>query len=1022
MEHADWSIDNFIWQNPEIQNENAEDPCAGMIPFQSTDVALKGIKDQSYFYRLLNGNWKFAWYERYDLAPTDFFETAYDVSGWNEIRVPLNWQMDGYDIPQYLNIAYPFPVDPPYVPYENPAGLYVRDFSVPEIWDDKNIFINFEGVNSCFFLWVNGKYIGYSQGSHLPGTFNITDAVCIGENRLAVKVLKWCDGSYLESQDFFRLSGIFRDVYLSARNKTYLKDIFISTDLSKDYSNADVKIEFSFNLELDNNAVLEIFDPENINIMKKEITKGRHDYKFNINIEKAIKWTAETPYLYTLVVTSGNESVPMKFGIRKIEVADDGALLINGVPIKLKGVNRHDTHPDLGHYTPDEHMITDLMQMKRHNINAIRTSHYPNTPEFLNLCDKSGFYVIDETDLETHGMIVGEHTYFTENPKWESAFLDRMKRMVERDKNHPCIIMWSLGNEAFFGTNHVSMANWAKSRDKSRLIHYEGVFSGNYIDSKKNDECVDVVSRMYPETGWCDDYCRLRQDKRPLFLCEYSHAMGVGPGDLKEYWDLIYRYPNFIGGCVWEWCDHAIRQKTADGREFFVYGGYFGDIPNDGNFCCDGLTFPDRQAHTGLLEYKKIIQPIKTEAVDLTNGTIKITNLYDFTDLENYEMKWEITREGEAVLVERVQNLIAKPHESEIIVLDYKYAIPQSDNAEYYLNIFFIQKFATDWEAAGYEIAFEQFKLPVEMIASQAAVLKTTIDVDEIEEKFRIRGANFEYIFNPEKGFFESIKIDGIQMLERLSEFSTWRAPVDNDRNIKWMWRDQGLDKAYTYVYKCGISEKSDNAVTIELSCAHGAKTKEPVFKADVSYTVYWNGEVAVNISADVNKKLTSLPRFGLEFRMPEGNEHLRYFGMGPGENYIDMCRSSKMGLYESTVDEQYVPYIKPQETGNHTEVSWFCVYDDNGRGVIFTKKNGKMNLSALHYTAEDLDNADLTIHLKRRPETIIHVDYRQTGIGSNSCGPELAEIYEFNQKHIDFAFSFKPAGDLFNAHLINSR
>jgi beta-galactosidase len=1006
MNGTDWSIDNLIWQNPQILHENREEATAAFIPYQSQQFALKGIKGGSAFYRLLNGNWKFAWFNRYDAAPENFSAADFDVSKWDEIQVPLNWQMCGYDIPQYSNLNYPFPVDPPYVPTENPAGLYVRAFSVPEIWDGKEIFLNFEGVNSCFSVWVNGKYIGYSQGSHLPSSFNITDAATKGENRLAVKVLKWCDGSYLEDQDFYRLSGIFRDVYLLARDKTHLKDIFINTDLDRKYKDAVVSAELSFNTQLCTDAEFSILNSDNVCIAKKSISKGQSKYQVEFLIENAEKWTAETPLLYKAVLTHENETIAVAFGVRKIEAAENGALLINGVAVKLKGVNRHDSHPDLGHYTPVEHMHKDLMQMKRHNINTIRTSHYPNTPEFLNLCDKYGFYVIDETDLETHGIYVIENTFLTDSPEWQSAYLDRIQRMVERDKNHACVIMWSMGNESFMGKNHIAMINWAKSRDRSRLIHYEGASQHCFEEDGRDNNCVDVVSRMYPPAAWCEEYCESGKDTRPYFLCEYSHAMGVGPGNLKEYWDLIYKYPNFIGGCIWEWCDHSVRQKTADGKDFFVYGGYFGDMPNDGNFCCDGLNFPDRQAHTGLLEYKKIIQPVRVEPVDLTNGCLKITNLYDFTSLLSLEMNWKIERDGKIFSQGRVSDLNIGAHESGTLTLGY--GVPPSDCAEYYLTLSFVQKFDTAWEPYGFETAFEQFKLPVKLSVPTNKPSIAPIHVEEVSGNVKISGENFEYFFSPSDGCFESIKLGGVQMLAGLPKFSVWRAPTDNDRNIQIKWREQLLDNAFTRVYKCEMAERTETSVTIKVSLALGGKAVEPALKAEVSYTVYGNGEVAVDCSANIRENLMDIPRFGMEFQLPNGNENLKYFGMGPHENYADMFHSAKMGLYTSTVDDQYTPYIMPQETGNHTCVKWVCVSDISGRGIVF-KSNGSMNFSALHYTAEDLDKANLVTELRRRAETIVHIDYKQTGIGSNSCGPKLDEHYAFNEKHLDFSFSFKP-------------
>jgi beta-galactosidase len=1011
MKENDWTIDDLIWQNPAILHQNRENPSTHFIPYHSEDSASKGTKEESEFYQLLNGEWKFSWYDRYDKAPENFFEKDYDVSGWDNIKVPISWQMCGYDIPQYLINKYPFPVDPPYVPTENPAGLYVLEFDISQAWNDKEIYITFEGVDSCFFIWINGKYVGYSQGSHMPSKFNITDFVCKGKNKIAVKVLKWCDGSYLEDQDCFRLSGIFRDVYLLARDKNHLEDSFISSELDDKYKDAIVSLKFVFNNNLSDDAELRIFDPKGICIEQKVFSKGKKEYEFHISINDAEKWTAETPNIYTAIVKNETEFISLEFGIRRIELGENSELLINGVEVNLKGVNRHDSHPDFGHYTPLDHMIEDLMIMKRYNINTIRTSHYPNAPEFLQLCDKYGFYIVDEADLETHGMmLIDNEGCLTNNPEWTEAYLDRMQRMVERDKNHPCIIMWSLGNESYIGANHVAMSDWTKCRDNSRLIHYEGTTLGRYEDEFDDDACVDVVSRMYPPLQWCEDYCNSKKDSRPLFMCEYSHAKGVGPGDLKDYWDLVYKYPNFIGGCVWEWCDLALHQKTKNGKDFFAYGGYFGDIPNNGHFCCDGLNFPDRKPHTGLLEYKKVIQPVRVEAVDLKNGTIKIKNLYDFSNFSSLEIKWVIERDGKIVLQGREEKLEIEPHKTAEI--KFEYDIPESDSAEYYLNISFVQKYDTDWEAAGYEVAFEQFKLPVELIVPVCEKLISILNVTESEDKIIIIGENFEYIFDSSEGIFESIKLDGVQMIAALPKFSIWRGPIDNDRKIKDAWRAAGLDTAFTRVYSCKIKGKSDTSIKISISCAHGGKSAEPAFKAEVIYTVYGTGEVEVDIKADVLEKLIHVPRFGMEFCLPEGNEMIQYFGMGPQENYIDMCQSAKMGLYSSTVDEQYHPYIMPQETGNHTNVKWAYVYEASGRGIMFKSHEssvGSMNFSALHYTPEDLDKATQIIELDRRPETIVHIDYKQTGIGSGACGHPLSKKYEFNEKHIDFTFSFKP-------------
>ena len=1004
MSISDFSVDSFDWQNPAVLARNREKPAVPVIPYSSGETALGGIKGQSPYYRLLDGDWAFAYYDRYDRVPREFYESGFDVSGWDTLQVPANWQMFGYDVPQYTNAAYPIPVDPPYVPAENPAGLYVREFTRPASWEGKEIFLHFEGVNSCFYVWVNGRMIGYSQGSHLPSRFNVTDAVAPGRNRLAVMVLKWCDGTYLEDQDFYRLSGIFRDVYLVARDRQHIRDVFVKAEPDETYRTAVVRAEIELSRPEGADIACRIIGPAGRTAAQAVVRAQGGSAVCEVALSDVRAWTAETPYLYTLLLSLGNEIVPVPFGVRKIEVAPDGALLINGAAVKLRGVNRHDSHPDLGHYTPVEHIKRDLMQMKRHNINTIRTSHYPNTPEFLSLCDRYGFYVVDETDLETHGIAVKSETALTDDPAWRDAYLDRVQRMVERDKNHPCVIFWSMGNESFMGRNHIAMAQWTKRRDPGRLVHYEAAFRG-CLEDGKDSRCFDVVSRMYPSVDWCREYCESDGDMRPLFLCEYSHAMGVGPGDLKEYWDAVYRYPRFIGGCVWEWCDHAVRRKTPDGKKFFVYGGYFGETPNSGNFCCDGLNYPDRQAHTGLKEYKKVIQPVRIEAEDLACGRLRVTNRYDFSDLSNLELTWKISREGETLRQGR-REVSARPHES--VPVDLAYSLPEAGCGECYLDVSFVQKYDTDWEPAGYEVAFEQFQLPVPAVALEQPDAYGPVEIAQEGGRLRITGENFSYVFGTASGSFERLKMGGVEMLAAMPKLSVWRAPTDNDRNIQAAWRKEGLDSAFTRVYSCWVDEPSGDRVSIYVSCAHGGKSVEPALRARIVYTVFGNGEVRVETQADVRENLIHLPRFGFEFAMPAGNEYLQYFGMGPQENYTDMCRSARMGRYRSTVDAQYEPYIKPQETGNHTGVRWAAVYDNSGRGLVF-KGADRFHFSALHYTPEDLDRAKYTRDLTRRDETVVHIDYRQDGIGSNSCGPALNPAYAFDGKHFAFRFAFRP-------------
>ena len=1007
METGRWSVQSLVWQNPAILQQNREEPSACLIPFDTAENALEGVAGYSPYYRLLNGDWRFAYFDRFDKAPAGFEAREYDVSGWDTIPVPRCWQLCGYDKPHYTNVNYPFPVDPPYVPDENPTGIYARSFTLPESWSGREIFLHFGGVSSCFFVWVNGEYIGYSKGSHLPAAFNITKAAVPGENRLAVQALKWCDGSYLEDQDFFRYSGIFRDVYLLARGPVHVHDAQVRTTLDGTYCDARAELAVSFAGGEPEGAEARFYDPDGALLATFSLGRGA-DGSFGCvcPIPGARKWTAETPALYTAVILVGGEAVPVEFGVRKIEVAANGALLINGVAVKLRGVNRHDSHPDFGYYTPVEHMKRDLMQMKRHNINAIRTSHYPNAPEFLRLCDRYGFYVVDEADLETHGIEVKDKFCLTNNPDWTEAYLDRARRMVERDKNHPCVIFWSLGNESFMGKNHLEMAKWIKARDPERLVHYEGAYAGEQEPDGRDNRCIDVVSRMYPSPAWCEEYCSSEKDARPLFLCEYSHAMGVGPGDLAAYWALMEKYPKFIGGCVWEWCDHAVRRKTADGREYFAYGGCFGDWPNDGYFCCDGLNFPDRQAHTGLLELKAVLQPVHAEAVDLCAGRIRLTNRYDFIGLGHLALEWRVERDGSTIRQGRAALPDVPAHGSTEMTLPISF--PERDSAEYFLNLSFVQVADTAWEPAGYEAAFAQFRLPVAFELPKPLLRRQKLVVSRDGDGFIVRGEDFSYRFACALGGFVSAQVGGVEVFARAPKFSVWRAPVDNDMHIHAGWRQQQLDHAFTRVYESAPISQTDDAAVFSVRFAHGGPAVEPALRAQAVYTVTAGGDVRVDIRADVRENLPSLPRFGMEFQLPEGFENLLYFGMGPHENYADMHQSARMGLFRSTVDAQYTPYIRPQETGSHTGTRWVCVSDNAARGVLF-RAGTPFSFSALHYTAEDLDAARLTADLTRRPETVLHVDYAQNGIGSNSCGPALDERFALIAKRIEFSYAFRP-------------
>ncbi|NLC68517.1 MAG: DUF4981 domain-containing protein, partial [Clostridiaceae bacterium] len=762
------------WEDPGVLHVNREKPRAYYIPYADARTASSNKRGKSPFYQTLNGSWKFKYYKSVKLVEDGFFGKDADVNTWDDLIVPSCWQVKGYDQCHYTNVNYPFTCDPPHVPGENPAGVYVREFNISSSWENKEKYIVFEGVNSCFYLWVNGVFAGYSQGSRVPAEFNITPYISAGRNRIAVMVLKWCDGSYLEDQDVWRFSGIFRDVYLLARDKQHIRDVFIKQEFSKDFKKATVKCEINIKAGAEDDIgdvkediyKAEVFKEEvredilKEEVIKEEIEKIRAELvdnkgmriaglvksaegnRFNdhsigcanavienavveFEIDNPVLWNAENPYLYRLFIHYGEEVLLFYVGLRKIEIKD-GVFMINGRAVKLKGVNRHDSHLELGQTVPLNHMVRDLMIMKRHNINAIRTSHYPNDPRFLDLCDYYGFYVVDEADLECHGVQrAGDFHMLSKDPVWEEAFVDRVRRMVERDKTHACVVMWSLGNESGYDINHIAMARWTKSRDESRPVHYEGaasIYRGN-----PDTRFIDVESRMYPHVEFVEQYALNEENKKPLFLCEYSHAMGNGPGDLKDYWDIIYKYPRLMGGCVWEWCDHAIKSLTRDGREYYAYGGDFGDEPNDGNFCMDGLVYPDRRPHTGLLELKKVIAPVKIEAYDLERGLIKVTNLYDFKDLSGITLAWKVERNGETIKQGEIYDLAIGPQQSAIIELPCYQLDVDIDSINgngffgsvedlYYLTVSCLQKFDTPWAKKGYEITFEQLKMDLQQL------------------------------------------------------------------------------------------------------------------------------------------------------------------------------------------------------------------------------------------------------------------------------------------------------------------
>ena len=1017
------------WENPGLLSRNREPAHATLTPYPSVQMALGADRYESPYFRSLNGQWRFFYATSPNEVPAGFELPGYSVDQWNLIPVPSNWQMHGHGKPNYTNVAYPFPVDPPYVPQENPVGVYRRTFHLPADWDTRQTFLTFHGVDSAFYVWLNGQRVGFSKGPHMPAEFNITRLVHSGINTLAVQVFQWSDGSYLEDQDMWRLSGIFRDVTLTSTTGAHVRDVFVRTPLDANCVNATLDVEVTLqnctDIPIDGLYLAgELYDGDAVvaQIAFEPITRlsSGHDIcvKACVAVENPRKWTAETPELYTLVVTlaehsptgleagQGHDDVfeveSVKVGFRQVDVKDQ-QLLINGVSVKLKGVNRHDTHPDLGHAVSYESMVQDIVLMKQHNINTVRTSHYPNDARWYDLCDEYGMYIVDETDLECHGFAIsGNLNQLSEDPAWEAAYLDRVVRLVERDKNHPCVIFWSLGNESGYGRNHDAMAAWIRTRDTSRLIHYEGAYDAGL---------VDVVSVMYPTVARLIEEGR-KPDPRPFYMCEYAHAMGNGPGNLREYWEAIDSHPRLIGGCVWEWVDHSIRRTTEKGEPWFAYGGDFDDHPNDGNFCIDGLNFPDRVPHTGLIEYKKIIEPVKITAVDLANGVLKVVNRYAFTSLGHLQIDWVVTCDGIPVQQGSLQPMHTSAGEEQMLTIPCTMPLPQP-GASYYLTVRFCLAAATSWALAGHEVAWAQFLLPCNAAPNTIRFNQLpSMHVVESDQAFIITGENLSINFSKSKGTLTSFTFAGAQMLTVGPQLNVWRAPTDNDVHIAKAWLKAGYDRLQLRVSDVRLLEVQPQAVAITVSAVYAAYSLAPAICCRFTYTIYGSGDVMLLAHVKPAEQLPVFPRLGIQLSIPGDFETMTWYGRGPHESYVDRKDSARVGLYAGPVSQQHVPYIRPQENGNKSDVYWLTLTNSHGTGW-FIQGQPSLNVSAHHYTPADLTRAEHTYELKNRAEIVVNLDHAHHGLGSNSCGPEPLDQYQLKPCETTFAFRLCPIPDM---------
>ena len=1016
------------WENPRIVERRRESAHTTLVAYPDEKTALTCKREDSPWFLTLNGDWKFKLHGNPHAVPEDFYKLNYDPKDWDTIPVPSNWQMLGYDKPIYVNVRYPFNADPPRVPHDwNPTGLYLRTFMIPEEWDDKQIFLVFEGVDSAFYVWVNGQVVGYSQDSRLPAEFNITSYVHPGENLIAVQVLRWSDGSYLEDQDMWRLSGIYRDVYLYCTPKVHIRDFFVRTILDDEYRDAVLKIRINIqnysSCEAKPHIVeVKLFDEDGSPVFDEPLRRSIENLKphreVTFEVEKKIsnpkKWSAETPYLYTLLFTLKTETGKIveaescKVGFRQVEIKD-GQILINGVPVLLKGVNRHEHDDESGHTVTVESMIKDIKLMKRFNFNAVRTSHYPNHPAWYDLCDEYGIYVIDEANIECHGLanIRGPH-YRKEpanDPEWLHAFMERSVRMVERDKNHPCVIMWSLGNESGFGPNHEAAAGWIHGYDPTRPVHYEGAIH----KSGKVSRSIDVLSVMYPSIERLIQLAEDPDEDRPLIMCEYAHSMGNSTGNLKEYWELIHKYKRLCGGFIWDWVDQGLKRRTEDGREYWAYGGDFGDEPNDGNFCINGLVWPNREPQPAMWECKKIQQPVDVEAVDLANGKIRILNKYDFTDLSILDIFWELTEDGEVIQQGMLPKLHTPPRESCVVTVPF--VKPKlKPGGEYWLTVRFKLSRDTLWAEKGHEVGWVQLKMPFEAPPGPTVRVEEMPDLqlEESNTGIAIVGNDFTITFDKESGRISSFTFKGLELMKRGPQLNVWRAPTDNDApRLARRWREAGLDRLKHEVNEIIAEKLSPQLVRVKVESTLLTASVEK-FRCRYVYKIYGSGDIIVETDVKPLADLPPLPRIGLQLIIPGGFNTFTWYGRGPHENYCDRKEGAPVGVYSGTVDEQFVPYIMPQENGNKTDVRWVSLTSSSGLGLLAVGMP-LMEVSAHHYTTEDLTRAKHTYELKRREDITLNLDYKQSGLGGGSCGPDTLPKYLVKPDPVHFSVRLRP-------------
>jgi len=1025
------------WENPEMFNLNRELPHASFISYPDETAALAAVKASSPDYISLDGTWKFNWVKTPDQRPFWFFKNDYDTRDWDDIEVPSNWERKGFDIPFYVNIGYPFKKNPPYIHHNwNPVGSYKRDFKVPSEWREKEVFIQFGAVSSAFYVWINEQLVGYSEDSKMPAEFNISRYLRKGKNTVSVEVYRWSDGSYLEDQDFWRLSGIQRSVFLHARPETFIRDFFAVADLKNNYNDGHLSLDVALQSYLaDKDKMIveaSLYDGTGkVFSETKEalLSDSAGNVTYSWDLPDIKKWSAEKPNLYSLVLslkTSDGrllESVGSKVGFRKVEIINS-QLLVNGVAVLLKGTNLHE-HDDVNGHVVDETIIMkDIRMMKSNNINAVRTSHYPQQELWYEMCDKYGLYLIDEADVESHGIGYDKDITLADKPEWAAAHLDRMQRMVERDKNHPSVIIWSMGNEAGDGHNFLKGYKWIKDRDHSRPVQYERAEHQTNAPERHSD----IWCPMYSKIEDIETYAKNEKNDRPLIMCEYAHAMGNSTGNLQDYWDIIEKYPKLQGAFVWDWVDQGLLETDENGEKYWTYGGDYGEegMPSDGNFCINGLTWPDRTGKPGLAEVRKVYQYVGFEPVDLNTGLIKITNKYDFTNLSEFNIEWDVVSDGIVIQAGKLAATDIAPGTDTLVLIPYK-KIEPDPATEYFLNMRVSRSDIWNSVPEEHVYASVQYKLPLQGKQIYAkpddlAVLQTKTT----DTKLEISGTDLMIVFDLIGGRMESFSYKGKELMKKGPEPDLWRPPTDNDYGygmdkLMGVWKKAG---ERTVITNASISQPGMGKVIVTFFYDIPDNDGKKIAGYVSSFTILGSADVIVkNQFSKVADKVPEIPRMGMQMQLSEDFTNLKWFGRGPHENYIDRKTSADIGLYESTVADQYVPYIRPQENGYKTDVRWLSLTDDNGTGILVSG-DPLICFSALNYTHDDFESPGKlsqfrkdaksanthTVDLKPRDLVNLNVDLGQMGVGGDdSWGATIHPQYRLREKRYEYSFRIRP-------------